>query len=59
MTGPDTAPADVLPTGPECFGPLPGIFSPLDLSIFILNDSQRETDGVFWAKAEAELVSLL
>lgn len=27
---------DVLPTGLECLGPLPGIFSPLDFSMFIL-----------------------
>ena len=56
---PDAAPAEVLPTGPECFGPRPGIFSPLDLSIFILNGSQRETGGAFWAKADAELASPL
>lgn len=27
---------DVLPTGLECLGPRPGIFSPLDFSMFIL-----------------------
>ncbi len=35
-TGLEVPPAEVLPTGLECLGPRPGIFSPLDLSIFIL-----------------------
>lgn len=41
-TGLDVPPAEVLPTGLECLGPRPGIFSPLDLSMFIL---QWQGDG--------------
>lgn len=29
-------PAEVLPTGLECLGPRPGIFSPLDFSMSVL-----------------------
>lgn len=35
-TGLDVPPVEVLPTGLECLGPRPGIFSPLDFSMFIL-----------------------
>lgn len=41
-TGLEDPPAEVLPTGLECLGPRPGIFSPLDLSIFIL---EKQGDG--------------
>lgn len=34
--GLEVPPAEVLPTGLECLGPRPGIFSPLDFSMFIL-----------------------
>lgn len=39
-TGLDVPPTEVLPTGLECLAPRPGIFSPLDFSMFILREQE-------------------
>ncbi|TNN45979.1 hypothetical protein EYF80_043788 [Liparis tanakae] len=45
MTGLEVPPADALPTGLECLGPRPGIFSPVDLSMFMVQRTRRSSSS--------------
>ncbi len=40
-------PAVVRPTGLECLGPLPGIFKPLDFSMFIMSTGETSSFAAY------------